>query len=154
MGRKVNVSEVIGKSKLNGFMYGVIAIGVIMILFDGYDMGVWAGTLTSLRTDTGIEDVTLGFITSAGQFGSMLGGIFFGMLSDRIGRKTSLLLATGIYSVFTGLIGIASSPEALTVFKLVSGLRPCWLHACCHDVPLGIHAYQEPCACHDNGDIL
>lgn len=57
MGRKVNVSEVIGKSKLNGFMYGVIAIGVIMILFDGYDMGVWAGTLTSLRTDTGIEDV-------------------------------------------------------------------------------------------------
>lgn len=83
MGRKVNVSEVIGKSKLNGFMYGVIAIGVIMILFDGYDMGVWAGTLTSLRTDTGIEDVTLGFITSAGQFGSMLGGIFFGMLSDR-----------------------------------------------------------------------
>lgn len=121
MGRKVNVSEVIGKSKLNGFMYGVIAIGVIMILFDGYDMGVWAGTLTSLRTDTGIEDVTLGFITSAGQFGSMLGGIFFGMLSDRIGRKTSLLLATGIYSVFTGLIGIASSPEALTVFKLVSG---------------------------------
>lgn len=38
MGRKVNVSEVIGKSKLNGFMYGVIAIGVIMILFDGYDM--------------------------------------------------------------------------------------------------------------------
>lgn len=61
MGRKVNVSEVIGKSKLNGFMYGVIAIGVIMILFDGYDMGVWAGTLTSLRTDTGIEDVTLGF---------------------------------------------------------------------------------------------
>lgn len=47
MGRKVNVSEVIGKSKLNGFMYGVIAIGVIMILFDGYDMGVWAGTLTS-----------------------------------------------------------------------------------------------------------
>ena len=90
MGRKVNVSEVIGKSKLNGFMYGVIAIGVIMILFDGYDMGVWAGTLTSLRTDTGIEDVTLGFITSAGQFGSMLGGIFFGMLSDRIGRKTSL----------------------------------------------------------------
>ena len=121
MGRKVNVSEVIGKSKLNGFMYGVIAIGVIMILFDGYDMGVWAGTLASLRTDTGIEDVTLGFITSAGQFGSMLGGIFFGMLSDRIGRKTSLLLATGIYSVFTGLIGIASSPEALTVFKLVSG---------------------------------
>lgn len=121
MGRKVNVSEVIGKSKLNGFMYGVIAIGVILILFDGYDMGVWAGTLTSLRTGTGIEDVTLGFITSAGQFGSMLGGIFFGMLSDRIGRKTSLLLATGIYSVFTGLIGIASSPEALTVFKLVSG---------------------------------
>lgn len=86
MGRKVNVSEVIGKSKLNGFMYGVIAIGVIMILFDGYDMGVWAGTLASLRTDTEIEDdVTLGFITSAGQFGSMLGGIFFGMLSDRIG---------------------------------------------------------------------
>ena len=59
MGRKVNVSEVIGKSKLNGFMYGVIAIGVIMILFDGYDMGVWAGTLASLRTDTGIEDVPL-----------------------------------------------------------------------------------------------
>lgn len=115
MGRKVNVSEVIGKSKLNGFMYGVIAIGVIMILFDGYDMGVWAGTLTSLRTDTGIEDVTLGFITSAGQFGSMLGGIFFGMLSDRIGRKTSLLLATGIYSVFTGLIGLAGfTPVVMT----------------------------------------
>lgn len=31
MGRKVNVSEVIGKSKLNGFMYGVIAIGVIIM---------------------------------------------------------------------------------------------------------------------------
>lgn len=39
MGRKVNVSEVIGKSKLNGFMYGVIAIGVIMILFEAM---IWA----------------------------------------------------------------------------------------------------------------
>ena len=59
MGRKVNVSEVIGKSKLNGFMYGVIAIGVIMILFDGYDMGVWACSSAAKSSRIRVSSVSL-----------------------------------------------------------------------------------------------
>lgn len=122
MSRKVNITEVIGESKLNKFFVMVIALGFCLILFDGYDMGIWAGALTVMQADTGIQDVTLGFITSAGMYGMMIGGIFFGMLSDIIGRKKALLLATAIYSLFTGLIGFAQTPEQLTVFKLLSGV--------------------------------
>lgn len=120
--RKINVSEIIGESKFNKFFFMIIILGALMMLFDGYDQGIWGSALTVLKTDTGIEDSVFGFISSAGMYGMMIGGIVFGMLADRIGRKSTLIICVAIYSLFGGLIGFAQEAWQFTVFKLLCGI--------------------------------
>lgn len=120
--RKVNISQIIGESKFNAFFFMIIILGALMMLFDGYDQGIWGGALTVLKADTGIEDSVFGFISSAGMYGMMIGGIVFGMLADRIGRKHTLIICVAIYSLFTGLIGFAQTPMQFTAFKLLGGV--------------------------------
>lgn len=120
--RKVNISQIIGESKFNAFFFMIIILGALMMLFDGYDQGIWGGALTVLQTDTGIEDSVFGFISSAGMYGMMIGGIVFGMLADKIGRKHTLIICVAIYSLFTGLIGFAQTAWQFTLFKLLGGV--------------------------------
>lgn len=120
--RKINVSSIIGESKFNGFFFMIIILGALMMLFDGYDQGIWGSALTVLKADTGIDDSVFGFISGAGMYGMMIGGIVFGMLADRIGRKRTLIICVAIYSLFGGLIGFAQEAWQFTLFKLLCGV--------------------------------
>jgi len=54
-------------------------------------------------------------------FGWALGGVTWGIISDKIGRAKSLMLAVGCYGIFTGLISFASSWESVVIFRFFSG---------------------------------
>jgi len=49
------------------------------------------------------------------------GAIFFGFISDKIGRKKRLALTLMIYSTFTALCGLASNFTTLLVIRIISG---------------------------------
>src|SRR5262249_14421920 len=50
------------------------------------------------------------------------GGIAFGVLADRIGRKRALMAAVLIYSVFTAACGFAQTAVQLAVFRILLGV--------------------------------
>jgi MFS family permease len=50
------------------------------------------------------------------------GGIMFGVIADRVGRKQALMLAVLIYSIFTAACGIAQSAMQLAVFRVLLGI--------------------------------
>lgn len=54
--------------------------------------------------------------------GWSVGGLIFGMVADRWGRSRTMALTILLYSVFTGLCGLAQTPMQLIVLRFVAAL--------------------------------
>jgi MFS family permease len=92
-------------------------------MLDSFDVMLYAIVLAEL-----LRDPTLGLTPpAAGQLGSLtliaaaLGGVTFGVIADRIGRKRALMAAVLIYSVFTAACGFAQNVAQLAVFRILLG---------------------------------
>jgi sugar porter (SP) family MFS transporter len=104
------------------FVYIVASIAALGGLLFGFDTGVISGALLFIRQDFNLNAFTEGFIVSSLLLGAMVGAGVSGALSDRLGRRTIILVAAIIFAV--GAIGAALSPtvEMLIFFRFVLGL--------------------------------
>lgn len=50
------------------------------------------------------------------------GGLFFGMLGDRIGRAKTMLITILLYSLFTGLSSLSVTPWDFALYRFLTGL--------------------------------
>jgi MFS family permease len=50
------------------------------------------------------------------------GGLLFGMVADRWGRTRTMALTILIYSIFTGLTGLAQTPTQLLILRFIAAL--------------------------------
>jgi MFS family permease len=92
-------------------------------MLDSFDVMLYSLVLASL-----IQDPTLQLSTAvAGQLGALTllsaaaGGVVFGVLADRIGRKRALMAAVAIYSVFTAACGLVQNVTQLAIFRILLG---------------------------------
>jgi MFS family permease len=63
-----------------------------------------------------------GILSTVGLLGWSLGGFLFGIIADYICRVRTLALSILIYSVFTGLQGLAQSPLDLGIYRFFAGV--------------------------------
>src|SRR6266436_4412226 len=63
-----------------------------------------------------------GLITTVGLLGWAVGGFFFGIIADYLGRVRTLALSILINSVFTCLQGVAQETWQLGLFRFIAGL--------------------------------
>ena len=63
-----------------------------------------------------------GWLGMIGLMGWALGGFFFGILGDYIGRVRTLALSVILVGVFTGLQGLATNVWMLGVFRFITGV--------------------------------
>jgi len=73
-------------------------------------------------TDPGAVAYTGGLILAYKLLAWGLGGIVFGVIADRIGRSRTMIITVLIYSVFTGLSGLAQSWWQLAVLQALAGI--------------------------------
>jgi MFS family permease len=92
-------------------------------MLDSFDVMLYSLVLASLIQDPVLQLST----TVAGQLGALtllaaaVGGVVFGVLADRIGRKRALMGAVLIYSVFTAACGLSQTVAQLAVFRILLG---------------------------------
>src|SRR6478735_8360582 len=91
-------------------------------LFDGFDVMIYSMVLTALLADFGISKTTGGVLGSLTLLASAGGGVLFGMIADRYGRRTGLISSVLTYSLFTAACGLAQSVWQLAVCRFVLGL--------------------------------
>jgi MFS family permease len=89
---------------------------------DAFDFYLYVYGLPAILTTFGLTKAAGGLLATDTLVASALGGIAMGALSDRIGRKTTLMLSIAWYSVFTFLSGIAQNYNELAVFRVGEGL--------------------------------
>jgi len=91
-------------------------------MLDSFDVMLYAMVLAALMSDLGMAKTTAGFLGSLTLIASAVGGLVFGVVADRYGRRRALMASILIYSVFTAACGLASSVVMLAVFRIFLGL--------------------------------
>ena len=93
-------------------------------MLDSFDVMLYSIVLASLLQDPTLDlsKATAGILNSVTLLAAAAGGIAFGIIADRIGRKRALMAAVLIYSIFTAACGFAQSALQLAVFRVLLGL--------------------------------
>jgi MFS family permease len=91
-------------------------------LLDSFDVMLFSMVLAALISDLGISKATAGLLGSLTLAASAAGGLIFGLVADRFGRRKALMASILIYSVFTAACGFATGVAMLAVFRVFLGL--------------------------------
>lgn len=93
-------------------------------MLDSFDVMLYSIVLSALIEDPTlhISLTTAGILNSVTLLSAAVGGVAFGVIADRIGRKRALMAAVLIYSIFTAACGFAQSAVQLAVFRILLGL--------------------------------
>jgi MFS family permease len=91
-------------------------------LFDFYDLMLFSFLLVPIKADLGLTAFEQSILLGASLAATALGGIIFGYLADRSGRKSVLSWTILVYSVGTFLCGNAAGFWWLLVFRVITGL--------------------------------
>jgi len=89
---------------------------------DAFDVMLYAMVLAHIMRDLGMTKGTAGLLNTLTLLASGVGGVLFGFLADRFGRKRALMLSILTYSVFSFASGMATSVKMLAAFRFVLGL--------------------------------
>ena len=91
-------------------------------MLDAFDVMLFALVISSLVTHFGISKGTAGQLATLTLLASGIGGVIFGWIADRIGRRRSLMLSILTYSLCSLGSGLSTSLAMLAVFRFVLGL--------------------------------
>jgi MFS family permease len=91
-------------------------------MLDSFDVMLYAMVLAALMSDLGLTKATAGLLGSLTLVASAVGGLVFGLIADRFGRRRALMASIAIYSIFTAACGFATGVIMLAVFRIFLGL--------------------------------
>jgi MFS family permease len=95
------------------------AVGYAM---DGFDLLILSFMLRAIVAGLGIPLTQAASLATATLIGAVIGGLVFGILSDRLGRVRVLTWTIVIFAVFTGLCALAPGYWSLLVFRTLAGV--------------------------------
>ena len=90
-------------------------------VLDSYDVLLYVFVVQSLRTQFHWSAATAGLVSSATLITSALGGIGAGYLSDRIGRRRTLILTILVYSIGSGGSALSAGFASLIFWRSIVG---------------------------------
>jgi len=91
-------------------------------MLDAFDAMLYALVLTHIMRDLGMSKATSGLLATLTLLASGIGGVMFGFIADRVGRKRALMLSILTYSICSFASGLATSILMLAAFRFVLGL--------------------------------
>src|SRR5215475_4040073 len=100
----------------------VAALGITWIL-DGLEVtlaGALAGALKESPT-LQFNNTDVGIVGSAYLAGAVIGALFFGWLTDRLGRKKLFFITLSVYLVATAATALSWNVWSFALFRLVTG---------------------------------
>jgi len=109
----------ISKKYRSVFLYSLIAsLGGLLF---GFDIAIFSGTIPFITPLFNLNSAELGWIASSLYVGCIVGAILFGKITEKLGRKSSLMLVSIIFIISSILMGLADSSNELVFWRIVAG---------------------------------
>ena len=89
---------------------------------DAFDVMLYALVLSALIADLSLSTTTAGLLGSVTLVASGIGGIVFGTIADRAGRRPAMIASILVYSVFTAACGLSQTLWQFAIFRALLGL--------------------------------
>ncbi len=101
------------------FLSVVAALGGFLF---GYDTAVISGTVSQVSTQFSLTSLQSGWYVGCALVGSIIGVLFAGALSDRFGRKRTMILSAILFTLSAVGCAISSSLDQLVLYRIVGGI--------------------------------
>ena len=95
-------------------------VAFLGVMFDAADFALFGAALPLIAKEFGLGPAQAGFVATIGLIGAFVGALFWGTISDYIGRRTSFSATIGIFALFTGLVAASWNILSLQVFRFMS----------------------------------
>lgn len=109
-------------SKVTRFHLKVAAYSTGGMFCDGYMLGIVAPALAAYATHHELGSVWTGLIGASALIGLFLGSIFFGWLTDRVGRQTMYLFTLFVFVAGSLAQGLVNDPALIFALRLLLGI--------------------------------
>ena len=91
-------------------------------MLDAFDVLLYSLVIRAMMADIGLTITMAGFLGALTLAASGLGGVVFGVVADRFGRRRAMMLSILTYSIFTGVQGFTQAIWQLAICRIVIGL--------------------------------
>jgi len=108
--------------KPTGTHYRILFMSWAGWVFDFYDLVLFTFLLIPIGKELNLSNVELSYTLGSSLAATAIGGVIFGVLSDRFGRRSVLQWTILTYSLGTFLSGFSTSLWMLLLFRIVTGL--------------------------------
>ena len=101
----------------------VVGLGAVWIL-DGLEVTIVGSLSDALKnpdTGLGLTSSQVGLAGSIYVAGACVGALFFGQLTDRLGRKKLFMITLGVYTIATGLTALSMNPTWYFACRFLTG---------------------------------
>lgn len=101
------------------FLSVVAAIGGILF---GYDTAVISGTIAGVATQFGLDAMQQGWFVGCALVGSIAGVAVAGVMSDRFGRKRTMLVSAVLFTVSAVGCALCADFQQLILYRIIGGV--------------------------------
>jgi sugar porter (SP) family MFS transporter len=106
----------------SGLVVRIALVAALAGLLFGYDTGIIGVALLGLGRELALDDVARQLVTGAIIFGALFGCVGTGPVSDRFGRRPTIMLVGAVFALGAILSAFSPGVEALIGSRLLLGL--------------------------------
>ncbi|PFF62607.1 MFS transporter [Bacillus cereus] len=117
-------------------------------LFDAMDVGMLSFIMVALQKDWGLSTQEMGWIGSINSIGMAVGALIFGILSDKIGRKSVFIITLLLFSIGSGLTALTTTLAMFLVLRFLIGM------GLGGELPVASTLVSESVEAHERGKIV
>ena len=121
-GNVVDVRQVIDEAPFGAYQILVVALGVVVIMLDGYDILVLSFTAPALAQSIGRDVATFGPLFGAGFLALLLGSLIISPFGDLWGRKGLVLVSMAVFTLFTFMPIVDPEYSHILAYRFLGGL--------------------------------
>jgi AAHS family 4-hydroxybenzoate transporter-like MFS transporter len=122
VGERIDVEALLDRQKLSGFTLRVLALCLLALIIDGYDVQVMSFAAPSLMKAWHVPRSEFAVVFSASLFGILFGAPLFGWIGDRLGRKACILISSVAYGLCSLSLLLAHDIHTLTLLRFLTGV--------------------------------
>ncbi|MGC8849314.1 MAG: MFS transporter [Candidatus Bathyarchaeia archaeon] len=119
---ELTVTEYLERAKISGFHHWIFTLACLIYALAAMNVMLIGAALPAIGREWSLDPTVSGLLLSSGYLGMLIGALSFGIMADRIGRKTALLSTVAVSSVFTGLCSIAWDVASMSMLRFLAGI--------------------------------